>query len=104
MKYKLIIQPPALEDLDEAYDWIRQRAPEAAARWFNGFVDALETLRSFPERCGVAPENEYFEQEIRQLLYGRRGGVYRAIFTIAGDEVHVLHVPHAARKPLEPDS
>ena len=104
MKYKLIIQPPALEDLDEAYDWIRQRAPEAAARWFNGFVDALETLRSFPERCGVAPENEYFEQEIRQLLYGRRGGVYRALFTIVGDEVHVLHIRHAARKPLEPDS
>ena len=102
MKYKLIIQPPALEDLDEAYDWIRQRAPEAAARWFNGFVDALETLRSFPERCGVAPEDAYFEQEIRQLLYGRRGGVYRALFTIVGDEVHVLHVRHGARKPLEP--
>ena len=24
MKYKLIIQPPALEDLEEAYDWIRR--------------------------------------------------------------------------------
>ena len=33
MKYKLVIQPPALEDLEEAYDWIRQRAAEAAARW-----------------------------------------------------------------------
>jgi len=104
MKYKLIIQPPALEDLEEAYDWIRQRAPEGAARWFNGFVDALETLRSFPERCGVAPEDQYFEQEIRQLLYGRRGGVYRALFTIEGDKVHVLHVRHGARKPLEPGS
>ena len=104
MKYQLIIQPPALEDLEEAYDSIRRRAPEAAARWFNGFVDALETLRSFPKRCGLAPENEHFEQEIRQLLYGRRGGVYRAMFTIAGDEVHVLHIRHAARKPLEPDS
>lgn len=103
MNYRLIIQPPAIVDLDEAYDGIRQRAPEAAARWFNGFVDALETLRSFPERCALAPENEYFEQEIRQFLYGRRGGVYRALFTIVGDEVHVLHVRHGARRPFKPE-
>ncbi|MHB0958888.1 MAG: hypothetical protein ACYC0X_14910 [Pirellulaceae bacterium] len=34
-KFRLIIQPPAFEDLDAAYEWIRERAPDAAARWFN---------------------------------------------------------------------
>ena len=45
-RYRLIIQPPAFDDLDEAYQWIKERSPEAAARWFNGFVEAF----SFPER------------------------------------------------------
>ena len=75
-KYRLIIQPPALDDLDEAYQWIREQAPEAAARWFNGFVEALNTLATFPDRCGLAPENDAVEAAIRQLLYGRRSGVF----------------------------
>ncbi len=40
-KYRLIIQPPAFDDLDEAWQWISERAPEAAARWFKGSVEAL---------------------------------------------------------------
>lgn len=96
-QYRLIIQPSAFDDLDEAYQWVRERAPEAAARWFNGFVEALSSLTTSPDRCGLAPENDAVEPEIRQLLYGRRSGVYRALFTIAGNEVRVLHIRHAAR-------
>jgi plasmid stabilization system protein ParE len=102
-KYRVIIQPPALDDLDAAYRWIRERAPEAAARWFNGFADALNSLAEFPDRCGLAPENDAFEPEIRQLLYGRKSGIYRVIFTITGREVRVLHIRHAARTALSAD-
>ena len=103
MKHKLIIQPPALADLDEAYRWIAQRSPENAARWFNRFVEALQTLERFPGRCGVAPESEQIGQEIRQLLYGRRGGAYRALFVVRDDEVHILHIRHAARNSMTPE-
>ena len=41
MTYKLIIQPSALADLDEAYRWVAERSPENAAHWFNRFVEAL---------------------------------------------------------------
>lgn len=102
-KYRLIIQPPALNDLDEAYQWIKERSPNAADRWFNGFVDAINSLDLNPERCGLANENDAVKLEIRQLLYGRRGGIYRAIFTIAGEEVRVLHIRHAAMQPLDPE-
>jgi plasmid stabilization system protein ParE len=102
-QYRLIIQPPAFEDLDEAYQWIKERSPGAAARWFNGFVDALNSLRTSPERHGLAPENDVIEPEVRQLLYGRRGGTYRALFTISHKEVRVLHIRHAARQTLSPE-
>lgn len=102
-RYRLLIQPPALADLDEAYAWISEQSPDAAARWFNGFVDALNSLKTHPERCGLAPENDLIEPEIRQLLYGRRSGVYRAIFTIKGREIRVLHIRHASRQSLQAD-
>ena len=101
--FRLIIQPPALEDLDAAYQWIHDRAPQAAARWFNGFIEALNTLTESPSRCGLAPENDSVEPEIRQLLYSGRSSVYRALFTITAREVRVLHVRHAARTTLSPE-
>ena len=52
-KYRLIIEPPAFDDLDESYQWIKQRSPEAAVRWFNGFVD---------------PRNPYDIRTVKELL------------------------------------
>jgi plasmid stabilization system protein ParE len=103
MTYKLIIQPPALADLNEAYRWIAERSPENAARWFNGFHAKLRTLEYSPGRCGVAPESEQIGQQVRQLIYGRRGGTYRVLFVVRDDEVHVLHIRHAARDTMTPE-
>jgi plasmid stabilization system protein ParE len=103
MKHKLIIQPAALADLDQAYRWIAERSPERAAAWFNGFIKALTSLETLPERCEEAAESRYVGMKIRQLLYGRRGGVYRALYTIRGREVHILHIRHAARDFMTED-
>lgn len=85
----------------EAFDWIRERAPDAAVRWYDALENALQSLGQFPERCALAAENDAFEEEIRQLLFGKDHGTYRVLFTVRGDEVHVLHFRHTARLPLE---
>ena len=103
MKYKLIIQPSALADLEEAYRWIAERSPTRAAGWFNHFVEALESLETDPERCEVAPESKFIGVKIRQLLYGRRGGIYRALYTIRGRQIHILHIRHTARNFMTPE-
>jgi plasmid stabilization system protein ParE len=54
MKYRVIVQPPALEDLEEAYLWAVQRAPQTAPRWYRRFWMALQTLDQNPQRCGLA--------------------------------------------------
>lgn len=41
-----------------------------------------------------------FKYELRQLVYGRRHGRYRVIFTIRERAVHVLHVRHGARPAM----
>lgn len=102
MKYRVIVQPGAENELEEACRWIAEDSPDHAAAWFNGWVDALKTLAHSPRRCAKAPEDPFFEEEIRQLLYGKRRGVYRILFTIRKNEVHVLHVRHSARDALDP--
>src|SRR5438552_18353793 len=100
MKFVVEITDTAWAEIQEAYDWLDQRAPAAAARWKQGLLEAIDSLASFPTACSAAPESDYFGREIRQLLHGRRQHKYRAPFEIRGKEVLVLRVRHGARKLL----
>jgi len=102
MRYRVAIEPPALADIEEAFRWLAERTPERAAAWFHGIVEAVLRLENHPERCPLAPENDEFDEEIRQLLYGRRHGRYRILFTIRQQTVFILHVHHGAREHLRP--
>jgi plasmid stabilization system protein ParE len=98
--YRVIIQPNAEAEIEAAYQYRYARAPQAAAGWFAGLVDAINSLEHMPARCPLAPENGHFAEEIRHLLYGARRDVFRILFTIQGDTVHVLHVRHGAQQYL----
>lgn len=101
--YRVVITPSAQRDLEEAFVWIAERNETAAIRWFNGIVEVVDTLKQFPDRCPPALENDFFEQEIRQILYGKRQHKYRILFTMEGANVFVLHVRHGARLALGQD-
>jgi len=100
VKYRVVIESSARYDIDVAYDWIKERAPLAAIKWFNQVDDAIRSLARNPHRCVAAPESVEFEQDIRQLVHGRRAGRYRILFVVEADAVHVLHVRHGARRQL----
>jgi plasmid stabilization system protein ParE len=104
MKYRVEITSEAEFEIKEAYLWIHRDSPANAARWRKGLLQAVRSLSQQPIRCPLAPESAYFKQEIRQLLYGKRAGVYRVLFVIAGNVVSILHVRHSAREFLQPDS
>ena len=99
MTYRVHVTATAKAEADAAYGWLAERMSRAAD-WFNGLVDAVESLAEMPARCGLARENRHFDEDVRQLLYGKRPHVYRILFVIRGDVVYVLHVRHAARKAL----
>lgn len=98
--YRVLTLPRAEADARAAYRWLAAQSPAAARRWYRQLRQAIESLANHPGRCPLAPENEYFEEEIRHLLYGRRGGVYRILFTIREETVLVLAVRHGAHEPL----
>lgn len=96
MKYRVIIQPDASREIEEAYQFIAESSPLEAARWFNRAYAAIDTLERLPRRCARAPEDHLVLQEIRQLLITP----YRIIFDIQGKTVNVLHVRHGARREM----
>ncbi len=101
MTYRDTVQHAAKLDMLEACRWISRDSPAAANKWLNKIWKAIRTLESNPERCSLAWESEVFRQPLRQLLVGKRRGVYRVLFQIRDDEVLVLHVRHGARQQLE---
>ncbi len=103
MKYRVVVQPCALQDLDDAFSWAAGHAPETAWRWLERFQVGIAGLARFPLRCGYAPENDLFEPEIRQYLFGRRSSVFRVLFTVRGEEVHVLHIRRATMSMAKPE-
>jgi hypothetical protein len=56
-----------------------------------------------PERHPVAlNETEQLGFTLREMLYGRRRGVYRILFSLEGDTLTVHSIRHSARGPVEP--
>jgi plasmid stabilization system protein ParE len=103
MKFSVVVQPSAQTEMEAAYAWIAERAPLTAIKWYNRLLKAIGSLEDHPERCSLAPEDEFFPEEIRNLLYGKRRHAYRIIFTIRGDTIHVLHFRRGSRQVLKPD-
>jgi plasmid stabilization system protein ParE len=101
MKYRVVLQRLALLDLEESYLWAARHAPETAARWLSRFHAELQSLAEQPERFAHAPENKKVRREIRQLLFGKRPNVYRALYTIDLDVVRVLRIRRANRRQLK---
>ena len=103
MNYRVILQPRALAQLEEQYETIAKESPTAAARWFNGFVTALDGLSDFPQSYPVAAESRIVGREVRQLLFGKRTGIRRAYFVIVDDTVRILSIRHSARNDATHD-
>ncbi len=98
MKYRVRLAAKAEADVDRVLRWFHeQQAAIAGGRWFARFMGTIDTLETHPERCGVADESEELGVEIRELLFGKRHGVYRILFQIDGKTVQILRVWHGAR-------
>ncbi len=80
-------------DIEEAFSYIRARAPLNAIRWRKGLEERIQFLKQSPEAFGFAPENKDSKVEVRQRLFGK----YRILYTVRGDVIFILTVRHGAR-------
>ncbi|MBI3119512.1 MAG: type II toxin-antitoxin system RelE/ParE family toxin [Candidatus Hydrogenedentes bacterium] len=103
MKYQVVVEEAAEEDLEAIVLWIAQSSEHAALAWYWKVQEAISSLERFPLRCPIAPESKEFDEEIRQLLQGRGRYVYRVLFTVQEGSVRVLHVRHGSQAWLRPE-
>jgi len=101
MSYAVHITARALADVEKALNWLERQSPQSAARWHARLLEKVATLETFPERCALAAEPEDLGIELHELLFGKRQGVYRILFTIEAQTVNVLHIRHASRDRVE---
>jgi hypothetical protein len=88
-----------------ASNWYAKKSGSVALaeRWQDGFLELLESLSINPERFGLAHESDFFDDEVRELLYGSgRRKTHRALFTINGRRVEILSVRHIAQRDITP--
>jgi plasmid stabilization system protein ParE len=102
MKYEVVVQLRAERDIQLAAHWILGQSGSSATaiRWARNPRTKIATLRVNPERCPIDPGSKVYGEEVWVLLHGKRQGVYRILFMIRRDTVHVLTVRHSAQRSL----
>jgi plasmid stabilization system protein ParE len=100
MTFQVEITPIAESQIEKAYQWYKERNPEFADRWFRELMNAIATLQEKPRRFSLAVEHQIFNEEVRQLLYGKSKNIYRVLFTIRGNTVYILYVRHGSQAPM----
>ncbi|MBD1852438.1 type II toxin-antitoxin system RelE/ParE family toxin [Leptolyngbya sp. FACHB-711] len=106
MKYRIEISSVAEAEADNAFLRLSQvTTPAKASQWYLGLLQAISSLSQMPKRCPLTRENQYFSQEIRQLLYGKGRNSYRILFTVleGASTVRILHIRQATQQPLGED-
>ncbi|MEX0802239.1 MAG: type II toxin-antitoxin system RelE/ParE family toxin [Candidatus Binatia bacterium] len=104
MKYKVRLTDEAKQNVRAIVAWYAERSQVAADRWYNGFVELLDSLAEDPHRHPLALENPRFPIELRQLNYGSgRRITHRIIFAIRQTIVVVYSVRHAAQDEWRPE-
>ena len=89
-RYAVVFGKSAQADLHRSYDWgCRVWGKKEAQRWVRELRSSvLKQLTLVPRGFPLAPEDDEFSEEIRQMIVGR----YRVLFTIRKGKVHVLHI------------
>ena len=88
--YQVEFSKEAMSDLDASFEWGRETwGTDEAIAWYIDFRESImKLLISFPLRQPIAPEDDEYDVETRQLILGR----YRMIFNVKGRVVTILHI------------
>ena len=105
MTLKVITSEPARADVRaDCRWWAEHRSAEQAERWFDACEAAITSLSHRAEHCLLAPEDDAFPFELRQLTFGLgRKPTHRILFTIRPEMIFVLRVQHLAQQFLTLD-
>ncbi len=91
--YEVIVTPEAQLGIVAAFEYIHERSPLNAEQWLRALYAQIDTLETMPGRGALVREREYFNEELRQLLFKS----HRIVFRIEHSAriVRVLYFRHS---------
>jgi plasmid stabilization system protein ParE len=102
-KYRVRLTENAELDVAGVLAWFHDRAALAdGSKWYARLLNAINTLETMPERCGLAEEATDIGEDIRELHFGRRRATYRVLFQVVGRTVNILRIRHSAQDSVPP--
>ena len=96
-QYNSVILPHAEQDIEASYLVIKEDSPQNALKWYRVIYRQIPSLSTLPLRFPLAPENDFFEEEIRHLMIQN----YRILSTIKVDTVYILPARHGHQQWLK---
>jgi plasmid stabilization system protein ParE len=104
MSYEVNLLPRAESDIRTIVQFLAERSLQGAVAWQLRWEQTVRELGDRPLQFALAPESSKVDAEVRQILFKtRRGRTYRALFTVVGRGVFVLHVRGPGRNLLRRD-
>jgi plasmid stabilization system protein ParE len=84
----------AFADREAIFEYLNRRNPQAAQAVKAFIKKRIDDLRHFPERYPLVGE-----RDTHALFLGRYP--YIVYYRVSGNEILILHIRHAARRPWE---
>jgi toxin ParE1/3/4 len=92
----VVYAPRALRDLESISTYLIERSPSGAAKVLGAIKSSIDTLGYFPQ-IGRLVDNAG-HRRVPVIRYP-----FVIFYRVAGDDLLVLHIRHAARRPLDPE-
>jgi plasmid stabilization system protein ParE len=93
MKLPVRISRRAKRDISKILTWIADRSSAGAQSWLTVLEKTLARLPEDAASSAMAPEAADLEIDLRQCNFRtRKGNLYRLLFTIRPEAIHVLAI------------
>jgi toxin ParE1/3/4 len=91
----VVYAPRALRDLESIDAYLVERNPAASVKVLAAIKSSIDSISFFPRIGRLIDDAGH--RRVPVLRYP-----YLIFYRIAGDEVLILHVRHASRRPIDP--
>ena len=104
MTHLVHVTRPAEDDVRATLRYLAARSRPGAHAWRRAFEAMLKRLEHRPEGYALAPEDDLFDEPVRQTLFKTRAGrPHRAVFVVRATTVYVLRVRGPGQNLLDAD-
>lgn len=93
-KYKVLIYPPAKQDLMDIVAYINTLSPVAALKQYDHIIEKIGSLNEMPDRCPMCKDTQLRLKGYRMLIVDN----YHVFFVVYNDVVQIRRIVFGMRE------